>query len=267
MGNLLWRYQKMNEGLEKYFDLTGRTALITGGGSGIGKGCAKMLALAGAKIFIVGRRDNKLLAAAQEIRVAGGECRYLSADLTEEDSCRAAVAACISQYGQLDILINSAGSRGAHGTLEEELTADNLRDTMAADFDSTFMMIAQAYQEIAKSNHGSIINIASLAALQARGPVVYSAAKGAVRSMSRTLAKRLGPVGVRVNTIYPGFIITEMTEKIHEMPEREEKMRSDSPLHKLGEVSDIALCALYLSSDAARFVTGQDFVIDGGATC
>ena len=257
----------MNKDLEKYFDLTGRVALVTGGGSGIGKGCAKMLALAGAKIFIVGRRENKLQAAAEEIRAAGGECGYISADLTMEDSCRAAVCACVSQYGQLDILINSAGSRGAHGTLEEELTASNLHETMSADFDSTFMMIAQAYQEIEKSDNGSIINIASLAALQARGPIVYSAAKGAVKSMSRTLAKRLGPVGVRVNTIYPGFIITEMTEKIHEMPEQEEKMRSDSPLHMLGEVSDIALCALYLSSDAARFVTGQDFVIDGGATC
>ena len=257
----------MNKDLEQYFDLTGRVALITGSGSGIGKGCAKMLALAGAKIFVVGRRENKLLAAAEEIRAAGGECGYLSADLTKEDSCRAAACACISQYGQLDILINSAGSRGAHGTLEEELTVENLRDTMAADFDSAFMMIAQSYKELAKSANGSIINIASLAALQARGPIAYSAAKGAVRSMSRTLAKRLGPGGVRVNTIYPGFIITEMTEKIHEMPEQEEKMRSDSPLHMLGEVSDIALCALYLSSDAARFVTGQDFVIDGGATC
>ena len=219
----------MNEDLEQYFDLTGRVALVTGGGSGIGKGCAKTLALAGAKIFIVGRRENKLLAAAEEIHAASGECRYISADLTKEDSCRAAVAACISQYGRLDILINSAGSRGAHGTLKDELTAENLHETMAADFDSTFMMIAQSYEELAKSDNGSIINIASLAALQARGPVVYSAAKGAVKSMSRTLAKRLGPDHVRVNTIYPGFIITEMTEKIHDMPEQEEKMRSPSP--------------------------------------
>lgn len=257
----------MNEDLEKYFDLTGKVALITGGGSGIGKGCARTFALAGAKVFIVGRRTEKLIATAEEIRMAGGECGYVSADLTQEDSCRKAVSACVQQFGELDILINSAGSRGAHGTLEEELTAENLHETMSADFDSTFMMIAQSYKEISESDNGSIINIASLAALQARGPVVYSAAKGAVKSMSRTLAKRLGPDGVRVNTIYPGFIITEMTERIHEMPEQEEKMRSDSPLRMLGEVSDIALCALYLSSDAARFITGQDFVIDGGATC
>ena len=85
--------------------------------------------------------------------------------------------------------------------------------------------------------------------------------------MSKILAKRFGPLGVRVNTIYPGFIVTEMTEKIHEMPEQEKRMRDESPLGLLGEVEDIGYCALYLASDAAKFVTGQDFVIDGGATC
>lgn len=257
----------MNEALERYFDLTGRVALITGGGSGIGKGCALALAGAGAKVFVVGRREGKLIAASEEIAAQGGVCGYVSADLSNEEGCRRAVEECIRQMGRLDILVNSAGSRGAHGSLDEELTAENLRETMSADFDSTFMMISRSYKEMAKGGVGSIINIASLAALQARGPVVYSAAKGAVKSMSRTLAVRLGPSGVRINTIYPGFIVTEMTERIHTMPEKEEEMKQDSPLHLLGEVSDIGLCALYLASDAARFVTGQDFVIDGGATC
>ena len=108
---------------------------------------------------------------------------------------------------------------------------------------------------------------AILTALSARGPIVYTAAKGAVRSVSKILAKQFGPLGVRVNTIYPGFIVTEMTEKIHEMPEQEKRMREESPLGLLGKAEDIGYCALYLASDAAKFVTGQDFVIDGGATC
>ena len=257
----------MNENLMEYYDLTGRVALITGGGSGIGKGCAEFLSMAGANVFIVGRRVSKLEDVAEEINAAGGDCRYISADLTDEENCKAAVAECVAQFGRLDILVNSAGSRGAHGSLEDELTVENLRETMSADFDSTFMMICAAYKEMEKGGCGSIINIASLAALAARGPIVYSAAKGAVKSMSRTLAKRMGPNGIRVNTIYPGFIVTEMTERIHTMPEKEEEMKADSPLHLLGEVSDISLCALYLASDAARFVTGGDFVIDGGATC
>lgn len=249
------------------FDLTGRTALITGGGSGIGKGCAKILADAGANVFVIGRRESKLQEVCEEIRGQGGFCDYFAADLSREENCEAMVQACVKRFGRLDILINSAGSRGAHGTLEEEFSAENLRDVMDVDFNSTFWAIKYAYPECQKNGVGSIINIASLAALSARGPIVYTAAKGAVRSVSKILAKRFGPLGVRVNTIYPGFIVTEMTEKIHEMPEQEKRMREESPLGLLGEVEDIGYCALYLASDAAKFVTGQDFVIDGGATC
>ncbi len=249
------------------FDLTGRTALITGGGSGIGKGCAKILADAGANVFVIGRRESKLQEVCEEIRGQGGFCDYFAADLSREENCEAMVQACVKRFNRLDILINSAGSRGAHGTLEEEFSAENLKDVMDVDFNSTFWAIKYAYPECQKNGAGSIINIASLAALSARGPVVYTAAKGAVRSVSKILAKRFGPLGVRVNTIYPGFIVTEMTEKIHEMPEQEKRMREESPLGLLGEVEDIGYCALYLASDAAKFVTGQDFVIDGGATC
>ena len=253
--------------IQKAFDLTGRVALVTGGGSGIGKGCARVLAEGGANVVVVGRRMAKLEEVQREIRDAGGVCECFSADLMVEENCKAMVDFCVEKFGRLDILINSAGGRGAHGKLEEEFATENLRETMAMDFDSTFLAIKYAYPQCEKHGVGSIINIASLAALRASGPIVYSAAKGAIRSVSRTLAKRLGEKRVRVNTIYPGFIVTEMTERIHEMPEQEAKMRADSVLGLLGEVDDIAYCALYLASDAARFVTGQDFVVDGGAMC
>lgn len=247
------------------FNLTGRVALITGGGSGIGRGCAEILAAAGAKVMVVGRRMNKLEEVQTVIRNAGGACACFSADLTDEENCKAMVEACIQTFGRLDILVNSAGTRGAHGDLEAEFSTANLRDTMAADFDGTFNAIKYAYPECAKNGAGSIINIASLAALRASGPIVYSAAKGAIRSMSRTLAKRLGSQKIRVNTIYPGFILTEMTAGVKDHPEVFEKYAGESPLHMVGEAEDIAWCALYLASDAARFVTGQDFVVDGGA--
>lgn len=257
----------MEKGRTSAFDLTGRVALVTGGGSGIGKGCAKILAEAGANVMVVGRRLAKLEEVKAEIEVSGGVCVCLSADLTDEANCKVMVDTCVARFGRLDVLINSAGGRGAHGELEEELTADNLRHTMSMDFDSTFFSIKYAYPECAKHDVGSIINIASLAALRASGPVVYSAAKGAIKSMSKNLAKRLGPIGVRVNTIYPGFIITEMTAGVRENPAMTARFTAESPLGLLGEVDDIAYCALYLASDASRFVTGQDFVIDGGATC
>ena len=253
--------------MQKALDLSKRVALVTGGGSGIGRGCALALAQAGAAVCIAGRRMEKLEAVREEIEAAGGICICHSADLTQEDSCRELVENCVSRLGRLDIVVNSAGSRGAHGGLEEELSTENLRGTMAADFDSTFFVIKYAWAYCAQHKQGSIINIASLAALQARGPIVYSAAKGAVRSFSRSLAKRLGEKQVRVNTIYPGFIVTEMTQGVTENPELEARFRGESPMGALGSVEDIAYCAVYLASDAARFITGQDFVIDGGTTC
>lgn len=249
------------------FSLSGRVAIVTGGSSGIGKACALMLADAGAAVMVVGRRQQKLDETKAEIEKAGGICATYAADLTQEDNCRNMVAACKEQFGGVDILINSAGSRGTHGSLNEELTEENLRSTMAADFDSTFFAIKYAYPACAEHGVGSIINIASLAALAARGPVVYSAAKGAVRSFSRSMAKRLGPESVRVNTIYPGFVIMEMTEGVLDNPQQKAHFEAESPLGLIGKSGDIAACALYLASDAARFVTGQDFVIDGGATC
>lgn len=253
--------------INKAFDLTGRAALITGGGSGIGRGCAIALAEAGAKVMVVGRRLSKLENVKAEIEAAGGVCECFSADLTKEDACRAMVDACVEKFGRLDILVNSAGGRDAHGDLALEFSTENLRDTMALDFDATFNTVKYAYPKMEKSGSGSVINIASLAALRASGPIVYSAAKGAIKSMSRTLAKRLGGMNIRVNTIYPGFIVTEMTAGVMGHPEIRAKYEAESPLGLLGKAEDIAYCALYLASDAAKFVTGQDFVVDGGATC
>ncbi len=248
------------------FDLTGRVALITGGASGIGRGCAEILSDAGAKVMIVDIHQEKAAEVKAEIERRGGICDYYCCDLSKEENCRAMVEKCVTKFGRLDILVNSAGSRGAHGDLSIEFSTENLQETMSIDFAATFNAIKYAYPECAKHGVGSIINIASLAALFARGPIVYSAAKGAIRSMSKTMAKRLGALHVRVNTIYPGLIITGMNDKLRDMPEMLEKFKSESPLNMVGEKEDIGWCALYLASDASRFVTGQDFVIDGGVT-
>lgn len=247
-----------------FFSLQGKVAIITGGGTGIGKGCARILAQAGAKVLVVGRRLEKLQETKSEIEKDGGVCECFTADLMVEDNCKAMAEYCLDKFSRLDILVNSAGGKGVHGTLEDEFASENLKHTMDMDFTSTFNCIKYAYPHM-QAEGGSIINIASLAALRARGPICYSAAKGAIQSLSRNLAARLGHLGIRVNTIYPGFIVTEMTERIHEMPEMEKKMREESVLGMLGDVNDIAYCALYLSSNEAKFVTGQDFVIDGGS--
>lgn len=247
-------------------DLTGRCALITGGGSGIGRGCAEMLAQAGADVVIVGRREAKFRQVQEGILAAGGSCEIYPADLTADENCERMAAFCLEKFGRIDILVNSAGSTGKRGTLEEEMAADNFGKTMAVDFNAVFAACRSVIPAMKAQKSGSIINIASLAALQARGPIVYSAAKGAVRSFSRSLAGQLGADNVRVNSVYPGFIVTEMTEKIEQYPEQAAALRAESVLNAFGHVEDIAYCVWYLASDAAKFVTGQEFVIDGGTT-
>ncbi len=253
--------------ITKMYDLTGRCALVTGGGSGIGKSCAQALAQAGASVVITGRRTQKLEETKKSIEEKGNICQFISADLTLEENCRKAVDFCKNTFGRLDILVNNAGSRGASGTLEEEFSTENLKQTMNTDFVSTFQCIKHAWPECAKNGVGSIINIASLGALRAGAQLAYSAAKGAVKSITKTLAFRLGPRHIRVNTIYPGFIMTEMTQGIKSMPEQEAALRAESPLGLLGQPEDIGLAVVYLASDAARFITGSDLIIDGGAMC
>ena len=183
--------------IQNAFDLTGRTALITGGGSGIGKGCAKVLSQAGANIVIVGRRMAKLEEVQAEIQKEGGVCECFSADLTKEENCTAAIEYTIEKFGRLDILINSAGGRGAHGSLEEEFATENILHTMEVDFNSTIYCIKYAYPYCQQNKTGSIINISSLAALRASGPIIYTAAKGAIKSVSKNLGQRFGSIGIR----------------------------------------------------------------------
>ena len=137
---------------------------------------------------------------------------------------------------------------------------------MQIDLDSIVYLIKYAYPEMSKV-HGSIVNISSIAAYRGTGHVAYTAAKGAIRSMNNVLAKKFGSLGIRINTIYPGLIETEMTKKAVENEEFRKRQLEQIPAGRIGQPEDIANCALYLASDAAKFVTGQDFIIDGGYTC
>lgn len=253
------------KGLEQ-FSLKDKVALVTGGGSGIGASCAKTLAQAGAKVLIVGRRAQKLETVKREIESEGGICEIVAFDLSSEQACREVVAVCVEKLGGLDILINNAGSAGTAGSLEEEFDTELYKRTMSIDLDSIVYLIKYAYPHLSE-NHGSIINVSSIAAYRGTGHVAYTAAKGAIRSMTKVLARKLGACGVRINTIYPGMIETEMTQKAVDNEAFRKHQIEQTPAGRIGRPEDIANCALYLASEAASFVTGQDFIIDGGYTC
>lgn len=250
------------------FRLDGKVALITGASSGIGRETAKLFAQYGAKVFVAARRENRLQELKAEIEAEGGVAEYAICDVSEEENCRKVVADCIKSFGRLDILVNSAGQGDSMGSLEEEFDTAHFDLVIKTDLASVFFMIKYAYPEMEKVGGGSIVNISSTCALRNFGVVAYSAAKGGILSMDRNLVPHFGRLNIRVNSIYPGTIDTEMTANASRRYENfEEMVKSMTPLGRMGQPEEIAYCALYLAADVSSFVTGQAFVVDGGMTC
>ena len=164
------------------FDLQNKVALVTGGGTGIGKASAELMARAGASVMVTGRREEVLKQTVLDLGEKGYLSDYCICDVSIEDNCMAAVADCVKRFGRLDILVNSAGTAGSAKTLSDHFNTDHFNDVMSVDFNGVFFMIKYAYKECVKGGAGSIINISSVAALGSSGPIVYTAAKGAMKA-------------------------------------------------------------------------------------
>ena len=251
------------------FNMDGRVALVTGASSrGIGNGSAKILAEAGARVFLVARREEKLQAAVAEIEAAGGEAGYAVADVSDEAQCKAAVEACVAKFGGVDVMVLASGISGLNErSLEDAFDTENYRKVLSINMDGVYFMMKYGYAECAKGGHGSIVLVNSLAGFSAAGSVAYAGAKGAVRAWTLNLAKKLAPMHVRVNAVIPGLIDTDMTHP-EGMDELFEKSGAPAaakiPLGRLGNIDDIANGVLYLASDASEWVTGHSILIDGG---
>ncbi len=251
------------------FRLDGRVALVTGASSrGIGNGSAKILAEAGAKVFLVARREERLRAAAAEIEAAGGSAAFAVADVSDEAQCKAAVDACVSRFGGVDVMVLASGISGlAEKSLDDAFDTDNYRRVLGINMDGVYFMMKHGYAECARGGHGSIVLVNSLAGFSAAGSAAYAASKGAVRAWTQNFAKKLAPLGVRVNAVVPGLVDTEMTHP-EGMDDLFEKYVAPAaakvPLGRLGTIDDIANGVLYLASDASSWVTGHSILIDGG---
>lgn len=248
------------------YDLSGRVALITGASShGIGNQSAKLLAAHGAKVFLVARREEKLQQACKEIEAAGGSASYYACDASSEEACKAAVEKCIADFGRLDIMVLAAGISGLSArSIDNEFDTDNWRNILSVNLDSVFFMVKHGWEECAKHGVGAIIPIGSLASWHAAGSTAYTATKGAIRALTQKWGKLLGPKGVRVNTLYPGFIDTDMTHGATKMEAYINATVAKIPLGRYGNVDDCANAVLYLASDASSFMNGQHLVVDGG---
>lgn len=238
-------------------ELDGRIALVTGGARGQGAAEAKVFAEAGATVVITDVLDEQGEKVAGEL---GAEYQHL--DVTSEDEWEAVVADTISRHGRLDVLMNNAGIFESARLVN---TSTELWNRMVAiNQTGVFLgMRTAANAMVEAGNGGSIINTSSVAGLDGVfGATAYGATKWAVAGMTKTVAKELGKHNIRVNSIHPGVILTEMVDGF--VPGNEEKLLRQQPLKRLGTAEDIAEMALFLASDRSSYCTGQAFTVDGG---
>lgn len=246
------------------FDLTGETALITGGGTGLGLGMAKCLAAAGAKVILVGRREEELKRAAAEI---GAAASFVAHDITELKCAGAFVIAAEKIAGSpITILINNAGIHLKKSAVET--TPEEFQSVLTTHVCAAQALVAAVLPGMLARGHGHILFTASMASFIGIPLVIgYSAAKSAYLGMVRSLAAEVSGRGVRVNGIAPGWIESAMLRQaLAGDTVRTNKILSRTPMGKFGEPEDIGHAAVYLSSPAAKFITGVVLPVDGGAS-
>lgn len=245
------------------FDLAGCTAVVIGGTSGLGRAIARGLAHAGADVVATSRRADLVAATAEEIEALGCRALRVTTDVSDDDSLRRLLAACVDEFEHVDILVNCAGTTRKVAALEME-RADwsriidvNLTGTLRGCLVFGEHMIARG--------SGRIINIASLASFVGLyETAAYGASKGAVVGLTKALAVEWAPKGVRVNAIAPGVFLTDLNRDFLEGTERMKELVLRTPMRRFGELDEIAGAAVFLASDAATFVTGEVVVVDGG---
>ncbi|BBX54264.1 SDR family oxidoreductase [Mycolicibacterium poriferae] len=248
--------------------LSGRTFLVTGGGSGIGKGAAAAIVASGGNAVLAGRNADKLAAAAEEIvGQAGdgaGEVIYEPADVTDEDEAARLVEAATAWHGRLDGVVHSAGGSETIGPITQ-IDSAAWRNTVDLNINGTMYVLKHAAREMVRSGGGSFIGISSIASSNThRWFGAYGPSKAALDHLMMVAADELGPSSVRVNGIRPGLTRTDMVAPIMESPAVSDDYRACTPLPRVGEVEDIANLAVFLLSDAASFITGQIINVDGG---
>jgi len=252
------------------FSLTGKTAIVTGGGRGIGKAIALGFAKAGARVALTSRKMNDLEATAAEIKAFGGEAFPIQAHLARNEEINSMVNTVMGKFGRIDILVNSAGTNPAMGTV---LDADErLWETiMNLNLKGLYFCSQAVAMVMKKQGGGKIINIASIDGIKPEpGVSIYDISKAGVRMVTRVFAVELAPFNIQVNTIAPGPISTKLLNShwFHLPPEEAKKQKEAlakmTPMGRIGEPDEIAGAAIYLASDASSYTTGAEILIDGG---
>lgn len=250
----------VNQGLSP-FPLAGKTAVVTGGGRGIGASIATLLSRAGAQVALVGRSEETLRATAADLPK---ETEVIAADLTNPGAPATVFATAVERLGQIDVLVNNAGAENF--TAADQLTAEEADDLWALNTRAPLLLAGLAAAHMAANGGGSIVNIGSVIGSERSiaNQVLYSVTKGGIDGLTRSLAAEWGPRGVRVNAVRPAVTRSDMSAAIFTNPELEQTLAAQYALGRMGEGEDIAEAVLYFATPASSFVTGQTLSVDGG---
>ncbi len=247
------------------FDLSGRLALITGSSAGIGFALARGLAQAGAAVVINARNGDKLAQAAKTLRDEGATVHTLAFDVTDADAVAKAVATIETDIGPIDILVNNAGMQRRAPL--EDFTQEHWHELMRTNVDSVFMVGQAVARHMIARKRGKIINICSVQSELGRPNIApYTASKGAVKMLTKGMAIDWGQHGIQVNGLGPGYFKTELNDALVRNPEFSSWLVGRTPSRRWGDVEDLVGPAVFLASDASKFVNGHILYVDGGVT-
>jgi NAD(P)-dependent dehydrogenase (short-subunit alcohol dehydrogenase family) len=246
------------------FDLTGKVAIVTGAGRGIGRAVSMGLAASGATVVLAARTAEQIQAAADEIQAGGGKALAVPTDLTDTAQIERLAAETVSAFGRIDILVNNAARSFLRGLMD--LREDGWDKVFNTNVKAVWLLSRAAARTMMEQKSGRIINITTVGAEKAElGMAAYGCSKAALKMLTRCMAREWAIFGIQVNAVGPGLTRTEFSQPIWSNPDIAKLVTSQLPMGRIAEPEEIVPAVLFLASDAASYMTGETIYVDGGA--